>query len=280
MNFATGLFYYGYRYYDPLTGRWPSRDPIEEKGGVNLYGFVGNAPVDLFDVLGNIVYGIDGTWANAETGPMTNTMSFVKEVTHETTRYTPGLGGRATGINHLYAGLTGNGSERIRSEVRRNICTAYCGGNCKVGLVGWSRGAVIAMGVAADLQNIGCDCKGATIKPIKVRFVGLFDAVQMMTGDWPQSVPSNVEHFAHAKKTSTEQWYFPTKDYGGESMSFDLNASRKVPKTVCFGPPGKQSCHTTYTDSYQSNHGDLGADTTTGAYSWIKSKAAAAEISF
>lgn len=43
---------YGYRYYDPLTGRWPSRDPIEEKGGVNLYGFVGNDPVGHFDLLG------------------------------------------------------------------------------------------------------------------------------------------------------------------------------------------------------------------------------------
>jgi uncharacterized protein RhaS with RHS repeats len=44
--------YYGYRYYDPLTGRWPSRDPIEEKGGVNLYGFVGNSGVGHFDILG------------------------------------------------------------------------------------------------------------------------------------------------------------------------------------------------------------------------------------
>ena len=41
LDFETGLYYYGYRYYDPLTGRWPSRDPIEEEGGVNLYGFVG-----------------------------------------------------------------------------------------------------------------------------------------------------------------------------------------------------------------------------------------------
>jgi RHS repeat-associated protein len=43
---------YGYRYYDPLTGRWPSRDPIEERGGVNLYGFVGNDGVDRVDILG------------------------------------------------------------------------------------------------------------------------------------------------------------------------------------------------------------------------------------
>jgi len=49
---VTGLLYYGYRYYDPLTGRWPSRDPIEERGGVNLYGFVGNNGVNKWDRLG------------------------------------------------------------------------------------------------------------------------------------------------------------------------------------------------------------------------------------
>jgi hypothetical protein len=44
--------YYAYRYYDPQTGRWPSRDPIEEWGGLNLYGFVGNDGVSSIDVLG------------------------------------------------------------------------------------------------------------------------------------------------------------------------------------------------------------------------------------
>jgi uncharacterized protein RhaS with RHS repeats len=46
--------YYGYRYYDPKTGRWPSRDPIEEEGGVNLYGFVGNDGVNQTDILGQM----------------------------------------------------------------------------------------------------------------------------------------------------------------------------------------------------------------------------------
>jgi hypothetical protein len=45
--------YYGYRYYDPVTGRWPSRDPIEEQGGNNLHGFAFNDPLDYIDVLGN-----------------------------------------------------------------------------------------------------------------------------------------------------------------------------------------------------------------------------------
>lgn len=49
-----GVAYYTYRYYDPLTGRWPSRDPIGEEGGVNMYGFVGNDGVNAWDVLGLI----------------------------------------------------------------------------------------------------------------------------------------------------------------------------------------------------------------------------------
>jgi RHS repeat-associated protein len=49
---TTGVTFYTYRYYDPVTGRWPSRDPIEERGGVNLYGFVGNDGVNKSDYLG------------------------------------------------------------------------------------------------------------------------------------------------------------------------------------------------------------------------------------
>lgn len=52
LDTETGLYYYGYRYYDPVTGRWPSRDPIGERGGVNLYGFVGNDGVNWWDYLG------------------------------------------------------------------------------------------------------------------------------------------------------------------------------------------------------------------------------------
>ena len=48
----TDLVYYGYRYYSPALGRWINRDPIEEKGGLNLYAFVNNAPVNKWDRLG------------------------------------------------------------------------------------------------------------------------------------------------------------------------------------------------------------------------------------
>jgi hypothetical protein len=35
---------------------WPSRDPIEERGGVNLYGFVGNDGLNELDIVGLSVY--------------------------------------------------------------------------------------------------------------------------------------------------------------------------------------------------------------------------------
>jgi RHS repeat-associated protein len=48
----SGFYYFGYRIYDPATQRWLNRDPIGEEGGINLYGFVGNDPVDNVDPYG------------------------------------------------------------------------------------------------------------------------------------------------------------------------------------------------------------------------------------
>ena len=52
LDWDTGLYMYLYRHYDPAHGRWMSRDPIGEYGGVNLYGFVGNIPLIYIDFLG------------------------------------------------------------------------------------------------------------------------------------------------------------------------------------------------------------------------------------
>lgn len=47
-------------FYNPTTGRWPSRDPIEEEGGINLYGFVGNDPANTVDPLGEDFIAVGG----------------------------------------------------------------------------------------------------------------------------------------------------------------------------------------------------------------------------
>ena len=48
----TGLYYYGYRFYSPVHGCWLNRDPIREDGGINLYSFLWNNPVNTWDYLG------------------------------------------------------------------------------------------------------------------------------------------------------------------------------------------------------------------------------------
>jgi len=44
-------------FYNPSTGRWLSRDPIEEQGGQSLYLFVNNNPVVVTDWLGLVGMG-------------------------------------------------------------------------------------------------------------------------------------------------------------------------------------------------------------------------------
>lgn len=41
-----------YRVYSPSLGRWLSRDPLRESGGVNLYSYAFNSPIDYFDASG------------------------------------------------------------------------------------------------------------------------------------------------------------------------------------------------------------------------------------
>src|SRR5262249_34877694 len=72
IHVGSGLYYYGYRFYDPSTQRWVSRDPLGDSGfrlsspqspvkrgapverfeGPNLYAQVRNRPLDRVDALG------------------------------------------------------------------------------------------------------------------------------------------------------------------------------------------------------------------------------------
>jgi RHS repeat-associated protein len=51
----TSLYYYGYRFYHSILMRWLNRDPIEEDGGLNLYGFCGNNAVYHVDYNGTAI---------------------------------------------------------------------------------------------------------------------------------------------------------------------------------------------------------------------------------
>jgi RHS repeat-associated protein len=73
----SGFLYYGYRCYNPSTGRWPNRDPITERGGKNLYNFVQSQAITQIDIdgrergiicskCGRYYVGIECPWCNQE----------------------------------------------------------------------------------------------------------------------------------------------------------------------------------------------------------------------
>jgi hypothetical protein len=54
---SEALYNYGFRYYNPVSQRWLNRDPIGERGGINLYRFTRNNPVKYIDKYGHYSIG-------------------------------------------------------------------------------------------------------------------------------------------------------------------------------------------------------------------------------
>ena len=51
-HLPSGLSFATYRAYSAEVGRWINRDPIGERGGLNVYEYVGGSPLNYSDPLG------------------------------------------------------------------------------------------------------------------------------------------------------------------------------------------------------------------------------------
>lgn len=74
---ATGLYYYGFRYYQPWVGRWLNPDPADIIDGLNIYRMVRNNPVNNKDIHGLMPWpwkkkNNQTTNSNAEAKPSTS----------------------------------------------------------------------------------------------------------------------------------------------------------------------------------------------------------------
>ena len=253
---------YLFRDYNPSAGRWKSRDPIEEQGGSNLFGVVGNNATTYFDHLGLAFYAVDGTWTDSSGGA--NPRQLYLETKESPSWYWRGPKGPK--------GLVGWDSMSIAlsvfNQIEHDFCEArHAGTNLTINLTGWSRGAMIAAYVA-ELLKSGCWCLECgnlqRYVPVQVNWVGLFDAVGMTTGiTFPRPVPSNVAHFDHAIKTQQDGWQsiFPTWHFSG----------------------GTERAFNNY-DGSLTTHADIGMSVIlgnhNGAYPWIKNQAVAAGVAF
>ncbi len=128
----TKLTHFGYREYDPYTGKWTAKDPILFAGGdSNLYGYVLNDPVNLVDPEGlfapAVYYGFyyaamfaSGYWAIHESIP--HTQNLINEPVWNVPTYDDGSvvceakGGKQ---NKGDTGLRGYSDKKIEELYRR-----------------------------------------------------------------------------------------------------------------------------------------------------------------
>jgi RHS repeat-associated protein len=61
------LLYYGFRLYDPSSGRWLNRDPLDEGSSLSLYAFNYNSSVSSIDPTGlssiSFIFALDKSWS-------------------------------------------------------------------------------------------------------------------------------------------------------------------------------------------------------------------------
>jgi insecticidal toxin complex protein TccC len=89
---ASGLYYYGFRYYVPWIGRWLNPDPAGTVDGLNLFRMVGNNPVSRQDLTGLMPTQLDwdeaSSFSSATTSPPT-LQYLAKQVAGGLTKYKP-----------------------------------------------------------------------------------------------------------------------------------------------------------------------------------------------
>ena len=77
LHSESGLIFYGYRYYESASQRWLNKDPMAEQGGLNLYTYVANEPINDVDPLGLLVV-ITSTSGNV--GNVWTVQQFINQV--------------------------------------------------------------------------------------------------------------------------------------------------------------------------------------------------------
>jgi len=123
---ATGLYFYRARYYSPTLQRFISEDPLGFGGGqVNLYGYVGNDPVDSVDPGGTSIIPIH-FWetydaARAVGYPVVDAWSLARNVANVDRRSGAQEATAAAANGHAMGGsLSGR-------KDPQNACEAYSG---------------------------------------------------------------------------------------------------------------------------------------------------------
>ncbi len=164
------------------------------------------------------LYAFDGTWNSAvvddgaEGVDDTNVVRFY-EAYDGRKWYVSGPGTRLGKIGKAVGGLTGVGARDRLEEAYRALVDTYDEGDRTIDIVGFSRGAAIALDFANLIADKGLrhpDTDAVIVEDVPIRFVGLFDVVgafgipfgqllfQRINLGHKLRVPGNVQYAYHA----------------------------------------------------------------------------------
>lgn len=167
------------------------------------------------------LYAFDGTWNSAtlsddlETETETNIPDFYEAYEDDQKWYVPGPGTRFKKIGRVVGGLTGAGGRTRVEEAYKQLCQNWAAGDTTIDIVGFSRGAALALDFGNKIVDDGIRRPGTkqlAHESPQIRFLGLWDVVssfgvpinigplsfQEINFGHKLSLPDSVEYCFHA----------------------------------------------------------------------------------
>lgn len=125
------------------------------------------------------LYAFDGTWNSEKDAGRydlnTNVVRF-KDLYTGTKFFYKGVGTKHGTLGKFLGGAFGVGGHERIDEAQRDVARQLAAGDRDIDIVGFSRGAALAVHFANVLGDDGVTVNGATEKP-PIRFLGVFDVV-------------------------------------------------------------------------------------------------------
>ena len=151
------------------------------------------------------LYAFDGTWNEDKPGTErdTNVLWFANAY-GEDSYYQKGVGTRLGKVGRIIGGITGKGGRSRIKKARKRLAANFDRGDTVIDIVGFSRGAALALHFANKICDKGVETKAGKVFP-KIRFLGLWDTVAAFGAPdvpanigWELDLPSCVERCCHA----------------------------------------------------------------------------------
>ena len=151
------------------------------------------------------LYAFDGTWNKDKPGTDrdTNIVWFCTAY-GDGAFYQKGVGSKLGKLGRIIGGITGAGGRSRVKKARNKLKANFNRGDTTIDIIGFSRGAALALHFANKIDRKGVETKSGEVFP-KIRLLGLWDTVAAFGAPdipanigWHLDLPDCVEHCYHA----------------------------------------------------------------------------------